>query len=122
MRQSAHSPQGNTAGTITVADEQRDDAAYAIQRLHEQGLSVTMLTGDKTETAHAIGAALGLKPESIHAQATPESKSAFLEGLPPGAVMVGDGINDAAALAQADLGIAMASIPWPVTTSRTISR
>ncbi|MCZ6837224.1 MAG: heavy metal translocating P-type ATPase [Planctomycetota bacterium] len=96
------------AGTITVADEQRDDAAHAIARLHDMGLKVTMLTGDKTETAHTIGEALGLEPSNIHAQATPESKSEFLEGLPPGAVMVGDGINDSPALAQADLGIAMA--------------
>ncbi len=100
---------GTRLGTLTVADEVRPDAAAAVARLRSLGLSVTMLSGDRREVAEAIGAQLGLHPDEIEAEATPESKVAFVERLPPGSVMIGDGINDAAALARADVGIAMAS-------------
>jgi Cu+-exporting ATPase len=67
-----------------------------------------MLTGDRREVAEAIGRELALAPGEVIADATPESKAAFVRQLGPAGVMVGDGINDAAALAEANLGIAMA--------------
>lgn len=71
------------------------------------GLAVTMLSGDQRAAAEAIGQDIGLAGQDIVAEATPESKTAYVSERT--AVMVGDGINDAAALAAADLGIAMAS-------------
>jgi Cu+-exporting ATPase len=96
-------------GTLTVADSPRPDAKEAIDRLRRMGLSVTMLSGDRRETAEAVGRTLGLAAEEVRAGATPESKQAMITAGGAGTIMVGDGINDAAALAQADLGIAIAS-------------
>ena len=98
---------GKQVGTLSVSDRVRDDAAEAIRRLRALGLTVTMLSGDQPAAAFAIGRAIGLTRQDIVAGATPESKMAYVSERP--AVMVGDGINDAAALAAADLGIAMAS-------------
>jgi Cu+-exporting ATPase len=104
---------GRRIGTLTVADDPWPDAARAIGELRRMGLAVTMLSGDRQAIAERIGAGLGLRGSEIRAEATPQSKSEFIEELSHrsarGVVMVGDGINDAAALSQADLGIAMAS-------------
>jgi Cu+-exporting ATPase len=94
---------------LTITDAVRADAAEAVSRLRDMDVEVTMLSGDRRAVAEAVGRALGLAPGQVEAEATPESKGAFVRALPPGAVMVGDGINDAAALVEADLGIAMAS-------------
>jgi Cu+-exporting ATPase len=109
---------GRDLGSITVADEPRADAREAIARLKARGARVMMLWGDRRAAADAVGAAVGLAAEDVVAEASPEEKVKFVEGRAgakpqaggEGAViMVGDGINDAAALAAADLGIAMAS-------------
>ncbi len=103
---------GRRYGTLTVADALLPDARPAVDRLRSLGLGVSMLTGDRPAVARAIGEELGLEPSQIEAEATPESKTAFVARLSDGGggvVMVGDGINDAAALARADLGIAIAS-------------
>ena len=68
-----------------------------------------MLSGDRRERANEIGAQLGLEPDEIEAGATPDGKSEYVAALGAGTIMVGDGINDAAALAAADVGVAMAS-------------
>ena len=96
-------------GTITLDDQPREDAAEAIRALEALGISVHMLTGDRQSAAERIAAEIGIKKENITADVTPEEKHAFVKANADGAVMVGDGINDAAALATADLGIAMAS-------------
>ena len=100
---------GRPVASITIADALRADAAEAIRQLVEMGLAVTMLSGDRRAVAERVGRELGLGPDQIEAEATPESKSRLVKSLGAGTVMVGDGINDAAALAEADLGIAMAS-------------
>lgn len=96
-------------GTITLDDQPREDAAEAVRALEALDISVHMLTGDRQSAAERIAAQIGIKKENITADVTPEEKHAFVKANADGAVMVGDGINDAAALATADLGIAMAS-------------
>ncbi len=100
--------EGLEAGAISVSDAIRPDAAEAIERLRGMGLAVTMLSGDRREIALEVGRRLGVGPEQVVAEASPESKTAFVAGRPR-CIMVGDGINDAAALAAADVGVAMAS-------------
>jgi Cd2+/Zn2+-exporting ATPase len=100
---------GMALGAIAVADRPRENAREAIEMLREQHVSViAMLTGDHEETAAAI--ARELKVDEYHAALLPEQKQAMVESLRAahGALlMVGDGVNDAPALAAADVGVAM---------------
>jgi len=100
---------GVALGAIAVADRPRENAREAIEMLREQHVSViAMLTGDHEETAAAI--ARELKVDEYHAALLPEQKQAMVESLRAahGALlMVGDGVNDAPALAAADVGVAM---------------
>jgi len=100
---------GVALGAIAVADRPRETAREAIEMLREQRVSViAMLTGDHEETAAAI--ARELKVDEYHAALLPEQKQAMVESLRAahGALlMVGDGVNDAPALAAADVGVAM---------------
>ncbi|MDQ2941009.1 MAG: heavy metal translocating P-type ATPase, partial [Chloroflexota bacterium] len=101
---------GVLAGLITVADTVRPDARRAVRRLQRAGLEVWMLTGDRAATAAAIGESVGIGPDRILAEVLPGEKAAKVAELQRGGsvvAMVGDGINDAPALAQADLGIAV---------------
>lgn len=93
---------------IAVADRMRAGAPQAVERLRKLGITVTMLTGDNTATATAIARHAGI--EDVRAERLPEEKLRAIEGLMDrfGVVaMVGDGINDAPALARASIGIAM---------------
>ena len=99
---------GKAAGLIGVADPIKATAHEAIRRLHAQRLKVVMLTGDNVPTAEAVARELGI--DEIHADVSPSDKNRIVRELRgQGAVvaMAGDGINDAPALAQADVGIAM---------------
>lgn len=102
-----------TAARITLRDQPRRDAREAVERCREDWRSVIMLTGDSLEVARSLAAELGFNQGEVVAEATPESKVNYVRmsrGIERGTVvMVGDGINDAAALAEADVGIAMAS-------------
>ncbi len=101
---------GRMQGAIAVADQLRDEAAQALEILHRRGVAVMMLTGDNTRTAQAIARRLGL--DDFRAEVLPEDKAAEVERLRrEGRVvaMVGDGVNDAPALAAADIGLAMGS-------------
>ncbi len=99
---------GAAAGVAGVADPIKADAAAAIAELHREGLRVVMLTGDNAVTARAVAAELGL--DDVRAEVSPADKADVVRELErAGAVvaMAGDGINDAPALAQASVGIAM---------------
>jgi P-type Cu+ transporter len=101
---------GKAAALIAVADPVRPAAAEAVRRLRSLGLKVVMLTGDREETAQAVARRTGI--DEVEARLMPEGKVAAIRRLQSGGrkvAMVGDGINDAPALAQADAGIAMGS-------------
>ncbi|HUU24685.1 MAG TPA: heavy metal translocating P-type ATPase [Methyloceanibacter sp.] len=102
------SADGKLAGIVAVADPIKESAAEAIGALHALGLRIVMATGDNETTAKAVAAKLGI--DDVHAGLRPEEKLTLIESLQKtGAVvaMAGDGINDAPALAKADVGIAM---------------
>ena len=99
---------GQPAGLLALADEIKLNAAEAIRALHADGIRVIMATGDNAVTAQAVAKALGI--DEVAADQLPEAKKALVERLKnEGRVvaMAGDGINDAPALAAADVGIAM---------------
>ncbi len=96
------------AGTISVADPIRDTTRGAVRELLDDGLRIVMLTGDARATAEAVAAELGIR--EVHAEILPQDKLAIIKKLQQqGSIvaMAGDGVNDAPALAQADVGIAM---------------
>jgi P-type Cu+ transporter len=103
---------GVAQAALTVADEARPSSAAAVQRLRDLGLTPYLLTGDNEHTARAVAAQVGIDADKVRAGVLPQDKHAEVERLQgEGRVvaMVGDGVNDAAALAQADLGMAMGS-------------
>jgi len=99
---------GQVRAALAVADAVRPESKEAVQRLHQLGLEVAMLTGDSPAVANAVARELGI--ETVFAQVLPEAKAAKIEELQhqgKRVAMVGDGVNDAPALATADVGIAI---------------
>ena len=100
---------GILIGRIDVQDQPLHDASAAISALHELGVSVNMLSGDRLEAALDIAGRIGIDPEHVRAGVTPEEKAAAIRNATEPTLMVGDGINDAAALATATVGVAVGS-------------
>ena len=99
-------------GVLAVADTVRPEAADAVQRLRDLGLEPWLVTGDREAVARDVAATVGITPDHVLADVTPEGKVDAVSQIQQQGrqvAMLGDGINDAAALAQADLGIAMGS-------------
>jgi Cu+-exporting ATPase len=99
---------GTLAGIVAVADPIKDSTAQAIKELHTQGLRVIMATGDNERTAQAVAGTLGI--DEVRAGVLPEDKKLLIDELRTQGhkiAMAGDGVNDAPALAAADVGIAM---------------
>ncbi|MGE3844653.1 MAG: heavy metal translocating P-type ATPase, partial [Vicinamibacterales bacterium] len=99
---------GQYAGLIGVADRIKATTVEAIKALHDEGLRIVMLTGDSRITADAVARSVGI--DTVEAEVLPDQKAAVVKRLQAGGrrvAMAGDGINDAPALAQAEVGIAM---------------
>ena len=101
---------GAFQGVLALQDQLRPEAAEVVRRLRRQGRRLLLVTGDNRQTAQAVAAAVGI--EDVRAEALPLEKTALvgeLQGEGEIVLMVGDGVNDAPALAQADVGVAMGS-------------
>jgi Cu+-exporting ATPase len=99
---------GRLIGLLAVADREKPTSAAAVRRLREMGLKVAMLTGDRADTARAVAARVGI--DEVLSQVLASEKAARvreLQGRGEIVAMVGDGVNDAPALAQADVGVAV---------------
>jgi Cu+-exporting ATPase len=99
---------GEAAGILTVADRIKESTPQAVDELHALGLKLVMLTGDNRRTARAVAARIGI--DTVEAEVEPAGKAAFIRKLREEgrhAAMAGDGINDAPALSEAQVGIAM---------------
>ncbi|GAG07570.1 unnamed protein product, partial [marine sediment metagenome] len=101
-------------GIIGISDKIKDQAPYALDKLREKGMELYMLTGDNMQTALSIGTQLDFDEQHILAEVLPNEKALTIQKLQQSGDnkivgMVGDGINDAPALAQADVGIAIGS-------------
>ncbi|MFH5821478.1 heavy metal translocating P-type ATPase [Georgenia sp. AZ-5] len=99
---------GHVVGALELADEVREESREAVDALHQLGIRVVMITGDAEPVARSVAAGLGI--DQLFAQVRPEHKSekvAALQNAGRTVAMVGDGVNDAPALAQADVGIAI---------------
>jgi Cu+-exporting ATPase len=103
---------GSVVGVVADADTVKESAKAAVAELRERGLDVMMITGDNERTAHAVAEQVDIDPENVRAEVLPEDKSDAVEAIQSEgrkAMMVGDGVNDAPALAVAYVGTAIGS-------------
>ena len=101
---------GTVAGVLAIADPVKPESAAAVRQLTDEGIAAWLVTGDARATAAAVAATVGIPPERVRAEVLPGEKAAIVKELQAGGqvvAMVGDGINDAPALASADVGIAI---------------
>jgi magnesium-transporting ATPase (P-type) len=103
-------PPGLLLGGVVIADLVKPETSHAVQMLHHMGLRVALVTGDNRRTAHALAEEVGIPAHEVYAELLPshkKNKVSSLQGAGQVVAMVGDGINDSPALAQADVGIAI---------------
>ncbi len=102
---------GLAYGVFEVGDQIKPESKDAINKLHKAGINTWLVTGDSENSAISIGSEVGIPIDHIFATASPEDKLVFVENLQKNGkvLMIGDGINDAAAIAKSDLSIAMGS-------------
>ena len=102
---------GLAYGVFEIGDQIKPESKLAIERLHKAGINTWLVTGDSESAGISMGASVGIPIDHIFATATPEDKLVFVENLQQKGkvLMVGDGINDAAAIAKSDLSMAMGS-------------
>ncbi|MFC7233773.1 heavy metal translocating P-type ATPase [Halosegnis marinus] len=103
---------GELVGALAVADEVKETSAEAVAALQERGVAVHMLTGDNERTARAVAERVGIPAENVRAEVLPDEKADAVESIQADgsrAMMVGDGVNDAPALAAAFVGVAIGS-------------
>ena len=111
-RVSADTNEGRLLGVVADADTVKPSAADAVSALRDRGIDVMMITGDNERTARAVAEQVGIDPENVRAEVLPEDKSDAIEAIQADgrqAMMVGDGVNDAPALAVAYVGTAIGS-------------
>ena len=104
--------EGELVGVVADADTIKESAKDAVSQLRERGVDVMMITGDNERTARAVAEQVGIDPENVRAEVLPEDKSDAVESIQDDgrkAMMVGDGVNDAPALAVAHVGTAIGS-------------
>lgn len=112
---------GTWLATITLQDRIRNDAACAVQRLHDFGIVCLIVTGDRVESAEHVAEKLGIPSRYVFAGRTPEGKAAIVDHVHSKTAFAGDGINDGPALASADVGIAVASATNAATAAASIA-
>jgi len=103
---------GDLVGVVADADTVKESAKAAVAALHDRGTDVMLITGDNERTARAVAEQVGIDPANVRAEVLPEDKSAAVESIQSDgrkAMMVGDGVNDAPALAVAHVGTAIGS-------------
>jgi len=103
---------GEVIGVVADADTVKRSAKRAVSELRDRGLDVWMITGDNERTARAVAEEVGIDPENVHAEVLPEDKAEAIDDIQADgseAMMVGDGVNDAPALAAASVGVALGS-------------
>ena len=113
---------GELVGLVGVADPIRASTPEAVEQLHAEGLEIIMVTGDNRTTGEAVAASLDL--DGVQADVLPDQKAQIVKRIQSeGRVvsMAGDGINDAPALAQAQVGIAMGWLKWSLDDSENDS-
>jgi Cu+-exporting ATPase len=103
---------GRLAGVVATADEVRESAKETVVALQDYGLDVVLLTGDNDRTARAVAEEVGIDPDNVHAEVLPDQKADAIDDIQRDgarAMMVGDGVNDAPALTNAHVGVAIGS-------------
>jgi len=103
---------GEVVGVVAAADTVKPTAADAVRALRDRGIEVLLLTGDNERTAHAVAEQVGIDPENVRAEVLPDDKADAVEAIQSEGrrvMMVGDGVNDAPALAVAHVGTALGS-------------